>query len=140
MTGTLAAAAPTIGAPHIDYGQLSPMLLVFGAAIIGVLVEAFVSRPLRRPIQVTVALVSLVAAFVATIVVAASPIFDHGSPGRARPVPGGTSRRSAGSPAATPAMISPAPPATVPAATAPEPAASVSPARIIVAPAATAMP
>ena len=82
MTGTLAAAAPAIGAPHIDYGQLSPMLLVFGAAVIGVLVEAFVSRPLRRPIQVTVALAGLVAAFAATIVVAASPIFDHGSPGR----------------------------------------------------------
>jgi proton-translocating NADH-quinone oxidoreductase chain N len=82
VTGTLAAAAPAIGAPHIDYGQLSPMLLVFGAAVIGVLVEAFVSRPLRRPIQVTVALAGLVAAFVATIVVAASPIFDHGSPGR----------------------------------------------------------
>ncbi len=82
MTGTLAAAAPTISAPHIDYGQLSPMLLVFGAAVIGVLVEAFVSRPLRRPIQLAVALAGLVAAFVATIVVAGSSIFAHGSPGR----------------------------------------------------------
>ena len=82
MTGTLAAAAPTISAPHINYGQLSPMLLVFGAAVIGVLVEAFVSRPLRRPIQLAVALVGLVAAFVATILVASSSIFAHGSPGR----------------------------------------------------------
>jgi len=82
VTGTLAAAAPTISAPHINYGQLSPMLLVFGAAVIGVLVEAFVSRPLRRPIQLAVALAGLVAAFVATILVASSSIFAHGSPGR----------------------------------------------------------
>jgi proton-translocating NADH-quinone oxidoreductase chain N len=82
VTGTLAAAAPTISAPHINYGQLSPMLLVFGAAVIGVLVEAFVSRPLRRPIQLAVALVGLVAAFVATILVASSSIFAHGSAGR----------------------------------------------------------
>jgi len=37
VTGVLAASAPagSIGAPHIEYGQLAPMLVVFGAAIIG---------------------------------------------------------------------------------------------------------
>ena len=41
------------------------MLLVFGAAIVGVLVEAFVPGPLRRPMHLAVALGGLVAAFVA---------------------------------------------------------------------------
>ena len=41
MTGIVAAAAPTIAAPHIEWSLLSPMLLVFAAALAGVLVEAF---------------------------------------------------------------------------------------------------
>jgi len=48
VTGTIAALAPNIPTPKIEYGQLSPMLLVFGAAVAGVLVEAFAPRPLRR--------------------------------------------------------------------------------------------
>ena len=82
MTGTLAAVAPTIPAPSIEYGQLSPMLVVFGAAIAGVLVEAFAPRAVRRPIHLVLALGGLAAAFAATIVVAAtSSIFTGGSPG-----------------------------------------------------------
>jgi proton-translocating NADH-quinone oxidoreductase chain N len=84
VTGILAAAAaapPTIPAPHLEYGQLSPMLLVFGLAIAGVLVEAFVPRALRRGVHLVLALGGLIAAFVATIVVASSSVFDHGSPG-----------------------------------------------------------
>ena len=82
MTGTLAAAAPTIAAPHIEYSQLAPMLVVFGAAVAGVLVEAFAPRPLRRPIHLAVTLGGLAAAFVWTIVIAAShSIFAGGSPG-----------------------------------------------------------
>ena len=37
-------AASTIAAPHIEYSQLAPMLVVFGAALAGVLVEAFAPR------------------------------------------------------------------------------------------------
>ena len=37
-------AASTIKAPSIEYGQLAPMLVVFGAALVGVLVEAFAPR------------------------------------------------------------------------------------------------
>ena len=82
MTGILAAAGPTISAPSIEWGQLSPMLVVFGAAIAGVLVEAFAPRPIRRPIQIVLALASLATGFVLTILVATSPsIFAHGSPG-----------------------------------------------------------
>ncbi len=96
MTGVLAApaalAAPavhaavaasgTITPPSIEYGQLSPMLVVFGAAVIGVLVEAFAPRDLRRGVQLMLTLAALVVAFVLTIVVAASgKIFANGSAG-----------------------------------------------------------
>jgi NADH-quinone oxidoreductase subunit N len=83
VTGTLASVvAPAIPAPRIEYGQLSPMLLVFGAAVAGVLVEAFTPRPLRRIMHIALALASLAGAFVLTIVVGAtSSIFAHGSPG-----------------------------------------------------------
>ena len=40
----LTAPPPAIPAPHIEYWQLSPMLLVFAVAIVGVLVEAFAPR------------------------------------------------------------------------------------------------
>ena len=71
-----------IGAPHIEYGQLAPMLVVFSAAVVGVLVEAFVPRPVRRAVQLVLALGSLLAAFILTIVVASNnTIFADGSPG-----------------------------------------------------------
>jgi proton-translocating NADH-quinone oxidoreductase chain N len=79
-----AASASTSGAipaPHFEWGQLAPMLVVFGAAVAGVLVEAFTPRPLRRGVQLVIALGSLLAAFVLTIVVSTFSIFDHGSPG-----------------------------------------------------------
>ena len=71
MTGVLPAAlAASVGtavtsgnipAPSIEYSQLSPMLIVFGAAVVGVLVEAFAPRPLRRGVQLVIALASLAA-------------------------------------------------------------------------------
>jgi len=83
ISGVLAAgAAPTIPPPHVEYRQLLPMLLVFGAAVAGTLVEAFVPRRRRRVIHLILALGSLAAAFVITIVVAASSsLFAHHSPG-----------------------------------------------------------
>ncbi|MFC5752152.1 NADH-quinone oxidoreductase subunit NuoN [Actinomadura rugatobispora] len=59
-----------IRAPHIEYGQLAPMLLVFGVAIAGVLVEAFAGRKLRFPLQVALAFLGLGGGFVWTIVLA----------------------------------------------------------------------
>jgi len=82
VTGILAAAAPTIATPHIEWSLLSPMLLVFGAALVGVLIEAFVGRDLRRPMHVALSLGSLAGALVLTVVLAArSSIFDGGRPG-----------------------------------------------------------
>jgi NADH-quinone oxidoreductase subunit N len=65
--------------PSVEYGLLSPMLIVFGAAIAGVLVEAFVSRRRRYAVQVPLSLVGLAAAFVAVVQVARDL---HGQVGR----------------------------------------------------------
>ncbi|MGW5317586.1 NADH-quinone oxidoreductase subunit NuoN [Nocardia thailandica] len=59
--------AATAPAPSIEYHLLTPMLLVFGAAVIGVLVEAFAPRRLRFPLQVGLALAGVGAAFVAVV-------------------------------------------------------------------------
>ncbi|HET9894661.1 MAG TPA: NADH-quinone oxidoreductase subunit NuoN [Streptosporangiaceae bacterium] len=83
MTAYVGALAPNIPAPHIEYGLLSPMLLVFGAAVAGVLVEAFVARPLRRTLHLALTLGGLAGAFVLTIAVALNKsLFGGGSPGR----------------------------------------------------------
>ncbi|MFI6452118.1 NADH-quinone oxidoreductase subunit NuoN [Streptosporangium amethystogenes] len=57
----------TIQAPTIEYALLSPMLLVFGAAIIGVLVEAFAPRDLRKSIQMPLTLLALLGGFILTV-------------------------------------------------------------------------
>jgi proton-translocating NADH-quinone oxidoreductase chain N len=83
VTGVLAASTTgAISPPSIEYSQLAPMLVVFGAAVVGVLAEAFVPRPFRRAVHMVLALGALLAAFILTIVVAASTtIFADGSPG-----------------------------------------------------------
>jgi proton-translocating NADH-quinone oxidoreductase chain N len=82
---SLAVSAVVPGAitpPSIEYSQLAPMLVVFGAAVVGVLVEAFVPRELRRAVHLVVTFGSLAAAFVWTCVIAAtSHVFANGSPG-----------------------------------------------------------
>jgi len=85
VTGLLAIPASSVAGaitpPSIEYGQLSPMLVVFGAAVAGILVEAFTPRPLRRPVQLVITLGSLAASFVLTIVAASFSIFNGGSAG-----------------------------------------------------------
>jgi NADH-quinone oxidoreductase subunit N len=82
VTGTIAAAAP-IHAPIIQYSQLSPMLVVFGLAVAGVLVEAFVPRPWRRGVHLVITLGGLVVAFLLTVVIASkTSLFAGHSPGR----------------------------------------------------------
>lgn len=48
--------------PDLDYAALLPMLVLFGAACIGVLVEAFTPRRLRNPVQLTLALAAVLVA------------------------------------------------------------------------------
>ncbi|WP_433655262.1 NADH-quinone oxidoreductase subunit NuoN [Nocardia sp. CA-128927] len=62
---------PTIQAPTFEYGQLSPMLIVFGVAILGVLVETFLPRGYRYTSQLVLGLGGLAAAFGAVVVLAA---------------------------------------------------------------------
>ncbi|MDR4215903.1 NADH-quinone oxidoreductase subunit N, partial [Bacillus paralicheniformis] len=57
-----------IDAPQIEYAAILPILILLGAACIGVLVEAFVSKASRWAAQVTLSLLSIVAAGVAFIV------------------------------------------------------------------------
>ena len=64
--------------PNIEYGLISPMLIVLGAAVLGVLVEAFLPRQRRYATQLTLCLGALVAAFVAVVLVARDL---HGSTG-----------------------------------------------------------
>ena len=67
MTPSLAAA--TFTQASLDYRALAPLLVVSGAALVGVLVEAFVPRRVRYATQVAVTLTGLVAAFVVLVLV-----------------------------------------------------------------------
>jgi len=49
----------TFTAPILSYSLLSPMLILLGGALIGVLVEAFVSKAQRPAVQLTLTLGSL---------------------------------------------------------------------------------
>jgi NADH-quinone oxidoreductase subunit N len=65
VIASLAGLTTAFVATKVNYGAVLPMLIIFGAAMLGVLVEAFVPRTLRYGAQVGVALVGLVAALVA---------------------------------------------------------------------------
>src|SRR4051794_571812 len=67
-------------APHIEYFTVSPILIVLGVAVVGVLVEAFVPRSARYVVQVGLALVGLLAAFVTAAIV-----FERLDPGASHP-------------------------------------------------------
>ncbi len=56
--------------PSVEYALISPMLIVLGAAVLGVLVEAFLPRRGRYAAQVALSLTALVAAFVAVLMIA----------------------------------------------------------------------
>ena len=57
------AADAAFTAPSFEYGPLAPMLVVFTAAMVGVLVEAFAPRAQRAAIQLGLTLLALTAAF-----------------------------------------------------------------------------
>ncbi|HVE75101.1 MAG TPA: NADH-quinone oxidoreductase subunit NuoN [Mycobacteriales bacterium] len=59
-----------IATPSIAYSAIAPLLIVFGAAILGVLVEAFAPAERRRGLQIFVAIAGLVAAFVSVVLLA----------------------------------------------------------------------
>jgi NADH-quinone oxidoreductase subunit N len=73
---TQALGIPT---PSVEYGLLSPMLIVLGVAVAGVLVEAFLPRQQRYAAQLVFSIGGLVAAFIAVVGLARDL---RGSPGR----------------------------------------------------------
>ena len=70
-------------APTIEYFTVSPILIVLGVAVLGVLVEAFVPRRRRYLVQVVLALVGIIAAIVTSVM-----IFLDLNPGSANPKSG----------------------------------------------------
>ena len=69
-------------APSFEYSLLSPILIVAGVAIVGVLVEAFADRKIRYLVQSLLALVGVVGALVATVMVGMN--LDQIADGQAR--------------------------------------------------------
>ena len=63
-----------IQAPELDYIALSPLFIVFGAALIGVLVEALVPGRSRRAAQVVVAAAGLLGVLVSVFLLAGTQV------------------------------------------------------------------
>ena len=59
----------TFSPPDLDYSALAPILIIFGAALVSVLIEAFVPRGARRFMQMLVTFGALIAAFVWVITI-----------------------------------------------------------------------
>ena len=55
--------------PAVEYAQLWPLFLVFGAACLGIVLEAFLPRATRYLAQTVLAVVTLLAALVGTVMV-----------------------------------------------------------------------
>jgi len=53
--------------PNLDYTLLAPVLIVLGAGVVSVLFEAFLPRGARRPAQLTLVFLALIAALIAVI-------------------------------------------------------------------------
>ena len=56
-----------LSAPHLNYALLAPILIILGAALLGVLVEAFISKALRSRLQIGISLIAVIAAFIQLI-------------------------------------------------------------------------
>lgn len=72
MTGASVLAVDAFQTPAFEYSKIAPVLIVLGAAVVGVLVEAFVPRAARRPVQLVITFGSLIAAFVFVVLAAGS--------------------------------------------------------------------
>ena len=70
MNAAVIGAVTDFVRPHIEYSLLWPLLVVFGAACLGVLVEAFLPRGRRHLTQVVLTVAALVTALVGVVLVA----------------------------------------------------------------------
>lgn len=66
-------------APVLDYAQLAPILIVLGAAVLSVLVEAFVGVKNRRFVQLTLTFTTLLAALFAAWNIKSTGIYGIGA-------------------------------------------------------------
>ncbi|MDT0200705.1 NADH-quinone oxidoreductase subunit NuoN [Nocardioides sp. AE5] len=64
--------------PVIEYAELSPLLVVFGVALLGIALEAFLPRSLRYPVQATLAGLGTLAAL-GTVIWVGIGLDDHGA-------------------------------------------------------------
>ena len=55
--------------PGINYAAMSPVLIMLGAACLGILLEAFLPKERRNAIQLGLSIVAIVAAFIAVVAV-----------------------------------------------------------------------
>ncbi len=78
MSTQVFLAVGDITAPNIEYAHVAPMLIVFGVAVLGVFVEAFMPRRARYGTQLTLALAGLVAAFADLVIIAQDGDRRHG--------------------------------------------------------------
>ena len=60
-------------APAVDWLYLAPILVVLGAGVVGVLIEAFVPARVRRTVQVVLALLATAAAFALVVLLWRDP-------------------------------------------------------------------
>ncbi|SIQ67394.1 NADH-quinone oxidoreductase subunit NuoN [Micromonospora avicenniae] len=65
--------------PSIDYAALAPILIMLGAALVGVLVEAFVPRHRRHLVQLSVSLLAVLAALTMVVLNADDRLITAGS-------------------------------------------------------------
>jgi NADH-quinone oxidoreductase subunit N len=64
--------------PQLDYAALLPMLVLFGAACLGVLAEAFVPRRFRAPVQAGLAMLALAVSLVTVVLAAGTQTITAG--------------------------------------------------------------
>jgi NADH-quinone oxidoreductase subunit N len=58
---------PPLQTPPVEYSSISPMLIVLGLAFVGILVEAFATKPTRRVLQPVLTFLGFAVAFIAVI-------------------------------------------------------------------------
>ncbi len=67
MSSTLMLLPLDLSAPIIHYRLLVPILIIFGAACVGVLIEALVPRSLRRSAQLVITFVAIAGGLISTL-------------------------------------------------------------------------
>ena len=53
--------SPSATDPIVNWDALTPVLIILGAGVLGVLVEAFIARPARLAVQATLSLLAILA-------------------------------------------------------------------------------